>query len=118
MKWYRYRYNLDRNGKIYAAILIITAVGFTILTAYAASEELWGVPVWVLVLWGIWVGFFFLFALMYVEDITDEEPNYDLITCPFISKCHLSMYRFICRLPSFKTCSEYITRADKLKQNG
>jgi len=48
---------------------------------------------------------------------SDSYPEVDLFTCPFMAQCDLPKHHFICEISGFKTCSEYISKSNKLKQH-
>jgi len=46
---------------------------------------------------------------------SDNPPEIDLFSCPFIETCDLPKHHFICRISGFKACSEYTAKVNKLK---
>ncbi|MFW9782574.1 MAG: hypothetical protein ACFFFB_09865 [Candidatus Heimdallarchaeota archaeon] len=42
-------------------------------------------------------------------------PDLGLLACPFVDICVLPKYKFICKIPECKICSDYIYRAKTLK---
>jgi len=44
----------------------------------------------------------------------DSYHEVDLFICPFIAQCDLPKHHFICEISGFKTCSEYISKSNKL----
>ena len=55
--------------------------------------------------------------ILIMSSESEFSPESDLFSCPFMMQCNLPKHHFICSLPGFKTCSEYIVRFDKLKQH-
>lgn len=43
------------------------------------------------------------------------NPQFELLTCPFMEKCELPKLGFLCKIPDCKNCTEYSDWLKKLK---
>ena len=46
---------------------------------------------------------------------TELSRVLNLFECPFYPACSLPKINFLCKIPDCKTCSEYITKLEKIK---